>query len=68
MSRAYPIDAKIFTWDCPTEYGGDFSPRDAEIAFAKEFPETCWHLKSNGGNFAVLRIKLSRDAWSLRVR
>ena len=49
MSRAYPIDAKIFTWDCPTEYGGDFSPRDAEIAFAKEFPETCWHLKSNGG-------------------
>ena len=56
MSRAYPIDAKIFTWDCPTEYGGDFSPKDAEIAFAKEFPETCWHLKSNGGNFAVLPL------------
>lgn len=56
MSRAYPIDAKIFTWDCPTEYGGDFSPRDAEIAFAKEFPETCWLLKSNGGNFAVLPL------------
>lgn len=56
MSRAYPIDAKIFTWDCPTEYGGDFSPRDAEIAFAKEFPETCWHLKLNGGNFAVLPL------------
>ena len=56
MSRAYPIDAKIFTWDCPAEYGECIPPQDVNMAFAKEFPETCWHLKSNGGNFAVLPL------------
>ena len=56
MSRAYPVEARIFTWDCPVEYGEWVSSQDAEIAFAREFPETSWHLKSNGGNFAVLPL------------
>ena len=56
MLRVYPVEARIFTWDCPAEYGECVSSQDAEVAFAREFPETSWHLKSNGGNFAVLPL------------
>lgn len=56
MLRVHPVEARIFTWDCPAEYGECVSSQDAEIAFAREFPETSWHLKSKGGNFAVLPL------------
>ena len=55
-SRFYPVDAKLFTWECTSSFDEAPSMSELQVSFEKEFPKMRDRLKKNGGSFRLLHL------------
>lgn len=55
-SRFYPVDAKLFTWECTSSFDESPSMKELRDSFEKEFPKMCGRLMKSGGLYRLLHL------------